>query len=179
MFDILAISLLNGLAFALFIYLVSFFILQRRASSVKKVIIALIPFLVVYYCILCLLESSYTIFFSGVSAFLFIRILFEENIFVSLFISIIIHATKLLNKIIILTLLHDKSHLLINTYKTLSWSTFYINLGTLVLATIVIFLLRKQFRALIKYVSGLKRKKLVLLATIYIHFIYVQKYTPV
>ena len=89
MIDILAISLLNGLAFALFIYLVSFFILQRRASSLKKVIIALIPFLVVYYCILCLLESSYTIFFSGVCAFLFIRILFEENIFVSLFISII------------------------------------------------------------------------------------------
>jgi hypothetical protein len=131
MFDIITLSLLNGFVFVTYVYLVSYFILQRKTSSIKKVLLALIPFLLVYYCILCLLESTYTIFFSGVCAFLFIKIVFEENIFVSLFISLIIHATKILNKILILTLLHDKSHLLINTYKTLDWSSFYINLVTI------------------------------------------------
>ena len=35
--------------------------------------IKLIPFLLMYYCILCLLESNYTIFFSGLCAFFFIN----------------------------------------------------------------------------------------------------------
>ena len=114
MLNVITISLVNGFAFLAFVYLVSHFILQRHAVSLKKVFIALIPFLIMYYCILCLLESTYTIFFSGICAFLFVKMVFEENIFVSLFISLIIHGTKVLNKIIILTLLNDKTHLLIH-----------------------------------------------------------------
>lgn len=178
MFDIIVLSLLNGFVFVTYVYLVSYFILQRKTTSIKRVLLALIPFLLMYYCILCLLESTYTIFFSGLCAFLFIKIVFEENIFVSIFISLIIHATKILNKIIILTLLHDKSHLLINTYKTLDWSSFYINLVTLIISTVIIFILRNMFRSLIRYVTSLKNKRLVLLITIYVHFIAIYIYQP-
>ena len=178
MFNIVLISVLNGFIFAIYVYLVSYFILQRNASSIKKILTASVPFLLMYYCILCLLESTYTIFFSGLCAFLFIKIVFDESIFVSLFISLIIHGTKILNKIVILIILKDKSHLLINTYKTLNWNSFYINLTTLTLATIIIFLLRNQFRKLIKYVISLKRKRLVLLITIYAHFILIYIYQP-
>lgn len=178
MFDIIVLSLLNGFVFVTYVYLVSYYILQRKTSSVKRVLLALIPFLLMYYCILCLLESTYTIFFSGLCAFLFIKIVFEENIFVSLFISLIIHATKIFNKILILSLLNDESHLLINTYKTLDWSSFYINLVTLILSTIIIYLLKYQFRNLIKYVTSLKHKRMVLLFTIYVHFILIYIYQP-
>ena len=178
MFDIIILSLLNGFVFAGYVYLVSHFILQRKTSGIKRVLLALIPFLLMYYCILCLLESTYTIFFSGLCAFLFIKIVFEENIFVSLFISLIIHVTKIVNKIVILTLLHDKSHLLINTYKTMDWSSLYINIATLIISTIIIFLLRNQFRKLIKYVTSLKQKRMILLGTIYIHFILIYIYQP-
>lgn len=178
MFNIIILSLLNGFVFASYVYFVSYFILQRKTSSIKKVLLALIPFLLMYYCILCLLESTYTIFFSGLCAFLFIKIVFEENIFVSLFISLIIHATKIFIKILILTLLHDKSHLLINTYKTMDWPSFYINLVTLIFASIIIYLLRNKLRDLIKYVTSLKHKRMVLLATIYAHFILIYIYQP-
>ena len=176
--DIIIISLLNGFVFAAYCFLVSRFILQKKSAGIKKVLFALIPFLLMYYCILCLLESLYTIFLSGLCAFMFIKIVYQENIFVSLFISLIIHATKIFYKIIILTLINSESILLINTYKTLDWNALYINTITLVISTIFIYLLRKQFRRLIDAAINLKHRKLVLLAMIYLHFIIICIYQP-
>jgi len=178
MIDIIIISLLNGFVFAAYCFLVSKFILQKKSAGIKKVLLALIPFLLMYYCILCLLESIYTIFLSGLCAFMFIKIVFQENIFISIFISLIIHATKIFYKILFLTILNDKSILLINTYKTLDWSALYINLITLIISTIFIFLLRKPLRKLIDYIAGLKRRRLVLLITVYAHFILIFIYQP-
>lgn len=176
--DIIIISLLNGFVFATYCFLVSRFILQKKSAGIKKVLLALIPFLLMYYCILCLLESLYTIFLSGLCAFMFIKIVYQENIFVSLFISLIIHATKIFYKIIIVSLINSESILLINTYKTLDWNALYINTITLVISTIFIYLLRKQFRRLIDAVINLKHRKLVLLAMIYLHFIIICIYQP-
>ena len=157
--DIIIISLLNGFVFATYCFLVSRFILQKKSAGIKKVLFALIPFLLMYYCILCLLESLYTIFLSGLCAFMFIKIVYQENIFVSLFISLIIHATKIFYKIIIVSLINSESILLINTYKTLDWNALYINTITLVISTIFIYLLRKQFRRLIDAAINLKYRK--------------------
>ena len=176
--DIIIISLLNGFVFAAYCFLVSRFILQKKSAGIKKVLFALIPFLLMYYCILCLLESLYTIFLSGLCAFMFIKIVYQENIFVSLFISLIIHATKIFYKIIIVSLINSESILLINTYKTLDWNALYINTITLVISTIFIYLLRKQFRRLIDAAINLKHRKLVLLAMIYLHFIIICIYQP-
>ena len=178
MLDIIIISLLNSLLFAGYCYLVSFLILQKKSTNLKSVLLALIPFLLMYYCILCLLESTYTIFFSGLVAFFFIKIIFRESIYISLFISIIIHAFRIVSKILILTILNDKTMLLINTYKTLNWTVLYVDTLALIIATIFILILKKQLVKLIKYAGGLKRKKLLLLITIYIHFIIIYLYQP-
>ena len=75
--NIFLITLLNGLIFAICCYFVSRIILQKKETNVEKIIIAFIPFMIMYYCILCLLESIYAIFFSGIWAFLFIKIMFN------------------------------------------------------------------------------------------------------
>ena len=167
--DIIIISLLNGFVFAAYCFLVSRFILQKKTAGIKKVLFALIPFLMMYYCILCLLESIYTIFLSGLCAFMFIKIIFQENIFISLFISLIIHVTKIFYKILFLTIINNKSILLINTYKTLDWSALYINLITLIISTIFIYLLRNYLRKLLDYVSSLKHRRLLLYLYINLH----------
>ena len=64
MFDIIIISLLNSLLFAGYCYFVSHSILEKKSTGIKSVLMALIPFLLMYYCVLCLLESNSTIFFS-------------------------------------------------------------------------------------------------------------------
>ena len=178
MFKIIIISLLNGLMFAGYCYFVSHSILQKKSTGIKSVLMALIPFLLIYYCILCLLESNYTIFFSGLCAFFFIKIIFRESIYISLFISIIIHSFRIASKILILTVLNDNSMLLINTYKTLDWNVLYVDSAALIIATIFILILKKPLIGLIKYITGLKRKKLLILATIYAHFILIYLYQP-
>lgn len=178
MFDIIIISLLNSLLFAGYCYFVSHSILEKKSTGIKSVLMALIPFLLMYYCILCLLESNYTIFFSGLCAFFFIKIIFRESIYISLFISIIIHTFRIGSKILILTIINDNSMLLINTYKTLDWSVLYVDTLALIISTICILILKRLLIRLIKFVSGLKRKKLLILLTIYIHFILIYLYQP-
>ena len=178
MFDIIIISLLNSLLFAGYCYFVSHSILEKKSTGIKSVLMALIPFLLMYYCVLCLLESNYTIFFSGLCAFFFIKIIFRESIYISLFISIIIHTFRIGSKILILTIINDNSMLLINTYKTLDWSVLYVDTLALIISTICILILKRQLIRLIKFVSGLKRKKLLILVTIYIHFILIYLYQP-
>lgn len=173
--SIFVLSLLNGVIFVLYCYLVSYMILQKK-GNIKKIFIALIPFFLMYYCILCILESIYAIFFSGICAFLFIRIIFQENIYMSLFISLVIHTAKILDKILILEFLNKENLLLVNTYKTLDWNAFYMNLFTLILSTIIIFLLRKPLRKLVKNVSSLKKRKQILLIAIYVNFILIFVY---
>ena len=99
MVDIIIISLLNSLLFAGYCYFVSHSILEKKSTGIKSILMALIPFLLMYYCVLCLLESNYTIFFSGLCAFFFIKIIFRESIYISLFISIIIHTFRIASKI--------------------------------------------------------------------------------
>lgn len=176
--DIIIISLLNGFVFAGYCFLVGKFILQKNSAGIKKVLLALIPFLLMYYCILCLLESIYTIFLSGLCAFMFIKIVYEENIFKSLLISLFLHTTKVFYKILFLTIINDKSILLVNTYKTLDWSALYINLITLIISIVFIFLIRKPLKRLIDYLSGLKHRRLVLLTIVYAHFILIFIYQP-
>lgn len=178
MFNIIIISLINGLLFAGYCYFLSHSILEKKSKGIRSVLMALIPFLLMYYCILCLLESNYTIFFSGLCAFFFIKIIFRESIYISLFISIILHTFKITSKILILTIINDNSMLLINTYKTLDWSVLYVDASALIISTILILILKKSLIRLIKYVTGLKRKKLLILITIYLHFILIYLYQP-
>jgi len=169
--SIFIITLLNGIAFALYCYLVGRIVLQKKESSFKKIILAFIPFIIAYYIVLCLLESIYATFFSGLLAYFFISIIFEENTVMSLFISVMIHTFKNVNKILILTILDRDELLLVNTYKSLDYNSLYINAGALALATILIFLFRKPIRKFIKHVSSLTNRKYILLIAIYINFI--------
>ena len=169
--SIFIITLLNGIAFALYCYFVGRIVLQKKESSFKKIILAFIPFLIAYYIVLCLLDSIYATFFSGLLAYFFISIIFEENTVMSLFISVMIHTFKNINKIIILTILDEEKFLLINTYKSLDYNALYINAGALTAASFLIFLFRKPIRKFIKYVSSLANRKYVLLIAIYINFI--------
>ena len=178
MLSIFILSLLNGLIFAIYCYVISYFILQKKEVNIKKIIIAFIPFFIMYYCILCLLDSFYTIFFSGLWAFFFIKMIFEENIFMSLLISLIVHTGKILTKILILTFINNDKLLLFNTYKTLDWNAFYVNLVVLIIAAIIIFMLRKQLRNIIKKISSYKNRKHILLAIIYLNYILVILYQP-
>lgn len=178
MISILTLSLLNGLIFALYCYLIGYVTLQRRENNIKKILIAFIPFLIVYYCILCLLDSFYTIFFSGLWAFLFIKMIFEENMFMSLFISLIIHTLKVFVKILVLTIINDKDLMLFNTYKTLDWNAFYINLITLTIAVFIAVIIRKPLRKLVYYISHSKNRKHILLAVIYLNYILIILYQP-
>lgn len=167
---ILIVTILNGLVFTLYCYLVGYVVLQKKDFNIKKILFAFIPFMLAYYCVLCLLESIYSIFFSGLLAYFFIRIVFEENTIMSLFISTVLHTFKNLNKILILTILNEKDFLLINTYKTLDYNALYINIGAFALASIIIFLFRKPIRQFIKYISGLDNRKYILLIAICVNF---------
>lgn len=175
---IFVLSFLNGLIFALYCYLISYILLQKKETNIKKIILSFIPFFIMYYCILCLLNSIYTIFFSGLLAFFFIRIIFKENMFMSLFISLVIHTGKVLNKILILMFLNNENILVFNTYKTLNWTGFYINLFALIFSTVLIFILKNPLRKIVKNVSKSKNRKYILLALIYLDFIVIMLYQP-
>lgn len=172
------LSFFNSIVFAVYFYLVSYIILKKKKNSIKKIILAIIPFLIMYYCILCLLDSIYAIFFSGLLAFFFIKIIFQENIYMSLFISVIINSLKSIFKIIILIFINNKKFLLVNTYKTLNLDAFYINIIAMLLALIFVFLLRNQLKKQIKYISSLRNREIILLITTYIVFIVIIIFQP-
>jgi len=176
--SIFILSLLNGVLFALYCYLISYLLLQKKETNIKKIGLAFIPFFFMYYCILCLLDSFYTIFFSGLWAFLFIRMIFQESMFMSLFISLIVHTGKVLNKILILTFLNNDKFQLFNTYKTLDLNAFYINLVALIFASILIFILKKPLKKIIKSISSSKYRKHILLTVIYLNYILTILYQP-
>lgn len=172
------LSIFNSIVFALYCYLVSCIILEKKETNIKKICMAFIPFFIAYYTILCLLDSIYAIFFSSLCAFLFIKIIFRENIYMSLIISIVIHTIKNLFKILILFFLNNDALLLINTYKTLDLTAFYVNIVAMLEATMLIFLLRKPSRKLIKYISSLKNRQIILLISIYLNFILILLFQP-
>jgi len=178
MLSIFVLSLLNGLIFGIYCYVISFLILQKTETNIKKIIVAFIPFFILYYCILCLLDSFYTMFFSGLWAFFFIKMIFQENMFMSLLISLILHIGKITIKILILTILNNDNLILFNTYRTLDWNAFYINLIVLIIATILIFVLRKPLRKVVKNITFSKNRKQILLVLIYLNYILVIMYQP-
>lgn len=178
MLDIIILSFLNGVIFEIYCFLVGYFLLEKKPISVKKILIASIPFLAVYYCILCFFNSIYAVFFLGLCVFLLVRMIFQESIYVSLLIGLIVNLIKWLFKAFILLFINNEKFLLVNTYKTLDWNAFYINLLTLTVSIIVVIILRKYLRRLIKYVSGLKRRKLILIIAIYLHVILIYIYQP-
>lgn len=172
------VSIFNSIAFVIYCYLGSHIILKKKYKESKKIILAVISLFATYYLILCLLDSIYAIFFSGLSAFFFIKLTFKENIFMSLFISLILNTIKILFKILILAILNNDKFLLLNTYKTLDLPAFYINVVAMVLSIILILLLRKIGWKLIKYISSLKNRKIVLLIAVYVNFILISIFQP-
>ena len=168
----LFISFFNGLFFAIYCYLVGIVILKKREKNLKKVLLGILYFFIVYYLMLFIFESIPAIFFAGIYAFLFIRTLFKETIFVSLFLTVIIHTYKSIFKFIILLILQKKDFLLINTtYHTLTLEELCINITAFTLSFILIVFIRDKLQKLIKYVSSIKHRELVLLILIYIVFI--------
>lgn len=165
------LSFFNSILFAIYSYVVGTIILKRKKVTLPIFFRAFIPFLAMYYCILCLVDSIYSIFFSGICLFWFIRIIFKENTFMSLFISLVIHTIKVIFKIIIITILNNDSLLLIHTYETLDLTAFYINIISMLLSVILVFILKKPLKKLIKFVSSLNHREIVLLFSIYISFI--------
>ena len=138
------VSIYNSIVFVIYCYLGSHIILKKTDKKNKKLILAVISLFITYYFILCLLNSIYSIFFSGITAFIFIRIIFQESIYMSLFISILLNTTKILNKILILEIINNDSYLLLNTYKTLDLSALYINSISMALSIILLLILRKK-----------------------------------
>lgn len=172
------LSFFNSVLFVLHYYIICNIILKKKQITFKKIITAFLPFLAMYYCILCLLDSIHSIFFSGILGFLFIKIVFKENIFMSLFLSLIIHISKITFKAIIITLLQDKSLYLIHTYKTLDMNGFLVNVIAMILSILLFLIFKKQLKKFIKYISKLKHREKILLFTIYGNFILVLVFQP-
>lgn len=172
------LSFFNSIFFAIYCYLVGCILLKPKKLTFKKILTAFIPFLIMYYCILCLLDSIYSIFFSGICLFWLIRSIFKENLFMSLFMSLVIHAIKMVFKVIIITISHNDSLQLIHTYKTLNFEAFSINMIAMILSVILVFILKKPLKKFIKYISKLKHREMVLLITIYASFILIAIYQP-
>lgn len=168
--SVVLITFLYAIVFIIYCYLVNYFILEKKQISKKKFFLSIIPFLILYYYTMCLLESVYAIFFSGFCAYLLFKLLFGENNFMSLFLSLITNIIKIIFKIIILIIINQESLLLINTYKTLDWDTFYIDLAAFILSLIFIFIFKRELRKLIKNVSIMKKRQFLLLLIIYINF---------
>ena len=176
--SIVVLSFLNGIIFTLYCFFIGKIVLQKKKFSLKKIIYALIPFLISYYCILCLFSSIYAVFFSGIIAFIFIKIVFEESNFMSLLISLIIHDVKMWIKIVLLKLINNDSLVLLNTYKTLNWDGFYLNLITLSIAVILIILIRNKLKILIKNITLSKNREKFLLVFTYLSFFIVIFFQP-
>lgn len=165
------LSVFNSIFFLIYSYLLGYVLLHKKQTNIKRILKAFLAFFIMYYLILCLFDSVYAIFFSELYSFLFIKILFEENTFVSLLISLLTNATKLLFKIIILLIINDKSFKLMHTYKTLDLNAVYVNIIAMVLSIILILIFSKELRKLIKRISNFKYRELVLVAISYISFI--------
>lgn len=172
------LSFFNSIVFAIYSYLVGCSLLQKKKNSVKEIILAFGSLLIIYYCVLCLLDSIYAIFFSGLCSFFFVKIIFQENIYMSLFISIIINALKSIFKILVLIVIGNENLLLINTYKTFNLYAFYTNLIAMVSVLIFIFSLRNKLKVLIKNISSLKNREFILLIVTYIIFIIIIVFQP-
>ncbi len=168
----------NSIVFVIYCFLGSYIILRKKKSGIKKIVIAVISLILMYYYILCLLDSIYAMFFSGVCAFLFIKIIFNESLFTSIFVSLILTTTKTLFKICVLQILNNDSYLLYNTFKTISTYTFLINLISIILSLIIVFLLRRKIRKFISYSAKLKYRKILLFFVISINFVISFLYQP-
>lgn len=175
---IAVLSFLNGILFTLYCYLVCFIILEKRQTNFKTIITATIPFLALYYFVLCLLDSIFAIFISGLISFVFIKMVFKESNYISLFLSLIIHIIKYTFKKIILVILNNDNLLILNTYKSLDWNTLYINLITIIISLLFILLFRKTLRKIIKKVANLKNRGRFLLFITYASFALILYYQP-
>ena len=160
----------NAIVFAIYCYIVTRTILNRKETSLKDLAIALIPLLSMYYCIACLLESIYVTFFTSVCACYFIRIAFKENMFMSLLIALVLHSFKIAIKIIILFIINNEQYLLIDTYKTYDINSFQINIVTFLVAGTLILLFRNPLRNLLNKISSMKRREMILLGYAYVCF---------
>lgn len=172
------LSIFNSICFLIYSYLIVYILLKKKQTRIKKIITAFMTFFLMYYLILCLLDSVYAIFFSGLYCFLFIKILFEENVFISLLVSVITNTTKLLFKIIILLILNNKSFILVHTYKTLDLTAVYLNVISMFLGIIFILIFSKQLRKMIKWLSSYKYREIILIIITYANFIVTIMFQP-
>ena len=172
------LSIFNSICFLIYSYLIVYILVKKKQTRIKKFFVAFMVFFLMYYLILCLLDSVYAIFFSGIYCFLFIKILFEENVFISLLISVITNTTKLFFKIIILLILNNKSFILVHTYKTLDSTAVYLNVISMFLGVILILIFSKQLRKMIKWLSSYKYREIILLIITYVNFIVTIMFQP-
>lgn len=96
----------------------------------------------------------------------------------SLFISVVLNTIKILFKILILAFLNNDKYLLLNTYKTLDLPALYINIVSMILSILLMLLLRKKVWKLVKKISSLKNRKIILLTAVYLNFIIISIHQP-
>ena len=170
--------LFNAIIFGIYCYVVSRTLLNKKEDSFKSLALALIPLLSTYYCVVCLLESIHATFFTSVCACYFIRIAFKENMFMSLLIALVLHSFKIAIKAIVLIIINSDKYLLVNTYKTFDMGAFNINVVTFLIAGILIILFRNPLRKLLRKISSMKRREMILLIFAYACFAITILYQP-
>lgn len=171
------LSFFNSIIFTIYFYLSTLIIKKDKENNYKKIIFGFLELFLTYYIVLCLLESIYSVFFSALCGYFFIKVVFKENIFMSLFISVLINSTKIFIKIIMLILLNS-DNLIINTYKTLALEDVNLNILSMLLSLIFIFIIKNPLKKIIIFISKSDYREIVLLSLLYINFIAVILYHP-
>ncbi len=160
-------------------YIVGYTIIRKKPIPFLKMLIITFPLMLMYTLIICLFDSMYVLFFNGICSFFYIKKVFDESIFVSIFVSMFIHTFKLINKILLLKIISNPNLLLFNTYKTIDWTVFFINLSAMSISLVVIIILRKYLRKMIKFVAGLKQRNIVILVTVLFTFCLAAYFHPI
>ncbi len=165
-------SFINSILYAIYGYILGVFLFETVPKFNIKHIFALLFFIISFYLIVFSFTPIYTIFFSCIIYTVYLKLIFQKSIYLSIFYGLIIYMGRMLFKILFV-LFNINNYSFVCSFHNYNINEFYVNIISTICTLIIIVIFKKYFVKIVKYIASLKYKFYILICILYFNILIV------
>lgn len=150
------LSFFTSLIYTIYGYCVGIFIFDNSKRTTNKVVLTFLVYWLLYYFIIFLMDSTYSLFFSCVMFIPLLKSLFNEKILKTVAVASISYSFILIFQVIITKIIGNKSLEAICNFNNYNNLKFYISIGSVIVAFIFTYIFKNIIKRLLNYLSRIK-----------------------
>ena len=150
------LSFFTSLVYTIYGYCIGIFIFDNRKRTTNKVVLTFLFYWLLYYFIIFIMDSTYSVFFSCIMFIPLLKSLFHEKILKTVSVASISYSFILIFEVFINKFVSNKTIEAICHFNNYNNLKFYITIIAVVGAFIYTGIFKREIKALINYISKIK-----------------------